>query len=305
MDPFLNHSKQIITGCLLGGALGDAFASAAEHTAPAPLAPYTPDWRITDDTQLTLATCEAILARGAIDPEAIAAAMCRWFDEGRVTGVGSSTLGALRALSVGAHWALSGLSGERAAGNGAAMRCAPFAFLLGLDTFAFTERQTLRDVARITHKNDEAFAGALALLLAIQGFATRPHLAFEAILTRVIEGLFDSHTRDALQRILDEPLTSYEQVATRLGTSGFVAHSVPASIAAARQGAATQWEEMLREIVAHGGDVDTIASMAGQLVGAASGLQPLPRHLLEKIHDLADIEARVSAFAQWASMRSR
>jgi hypothetical protein len=43
------------------------------------------------------------------------------YNKGKLTGLGASTLKALRDLQVGAHWALSGWSGEYAAGNGAAM----------------------------------------------------------------------------------------------------------------------------------------------------------------------------------------
>ena len=74
-----------------------------------------------------------------------------------MSGLGSSTLKPLRELQVGGHWALVGRSGEYAAGNGAAMRIAPLAFKQQVD------RQTLKDICSITHKNDEAYTGALAI----------------------------------------------------------------------------------------------------------------------------------------------
>src|SRR5207253_2531037 len=83
----------------------------------------------------------------------------------RVTGLGASTLKALRDLEVGAHWALAGRKGERAAGNGAAMRIAPLTFCL--DPLADESRSLIRDVCRITHHSDEAYVGALAVVLAI------------------------------------------------------------------------------------------------------------------------------------------
>jgi len=60
----------------------------------------------------------------------------------------------------GTHWPLSGRSGEYAAGNGAAMRIAPLAFFVD----ASTRQQLIRDVCIITHKNDEAFVGCLAII---------------------------------------------------------------------------------------------------------------------------------------------
>jgi ADP-ribosylglycohydrolase len=103
---------------------------------------------------LTLPTSEAITSTRAVDPEAIAAAMLRWYRRGQLSGLGSSTLKALRDLDAGIHWALAGQLGERAAGNGGAMRIAPLAFML--DASLPESRRTIRDVCRITHHSDEA-----------------------------------------------------------------------------------------------------------------------------------------------------
>src|SRR5688572_11891772 len=119
-----------ILGCIVGGAIGDA-AGASFEGSPVGCVPHLVrnlDWRLTDDTQLTLATCEALTESGAPDPACIAASFLRWFRARRLTGLGASTLKALRDLEVGVHWALAGRKGERAAGNGAAMRIAPLAF---------------------------------------------------------------------------------------------------------------------------------------------------------------------------------
>lgn len=59
--------------CLLGGLLGDAWGGAYEGR----LGPIDPEFpkipAISDDTQLVIATCEAIIERsGAVDPGAVA-----------------------------------------------------------------------------------------------------------------------------------------------------------------------------------------------------------------------------------------
>ena len=79
------------------------------------------EWRLTDDTQLTLATCEA-LTHDEPHPSLVAAALLRWYRARRLTGLGGSTLKALRDLDAGAPWMVPGRTGERAAGNGAAMQ---------------------------------------------------------------------------------------------------------------------------------------------------------------------------------------
>jgi ADP-ribosyl-[dinitrogen reductase] hydrolase len=113
-------ARDRIIGSLLAGAIGDALGGVTERSGLA----------ISDDTQLTLATCEAIIEAKGVDPERIAGSFLRWYRAGAISGIGSSTLEALRDLDAGGHWALCGARGERAAGNGAAMRIAPLAFLL-------------------------------------------------------------------------------------------------------------------------------------------------------------------------------
>jgi ADP-ribosyl-[dinitrogen reductase] hydrolase len=117
---------------------------------------------LTDDTQLTLATCDAIVQNGDVRPERIATEFTRAFRTGTLSGLGVSTYQALQSLAAGGHWALVGRKGDQAAGGGAAMRIAPLAFCLDLKVYR--ERQLLRDVCRITHHNDEAYVGALAQL---------------------------------------------------------------------------------------------------------------------------------------------
>ena len=153
--------------CLLAGLLGDAWGGAYEgQSAPAGTA-FPRIAVVSDDTQLIMATCEALIESGGrVEPEIIASRFREWFTSGRFTGLGSSTLKALRDLSAGAHWALSGARGEFAAGAGAAMRAAPLAFFL--DPRLDQDRQAIRDVSRITHHSDEAYAGALAMVLAVR-----------------------------------------------------------------------------------------------------------------------------------------
>ena len=99
----------------MGGAIGDAAASAFEGVDSLDRSDWMDrEWQITDDTQLTLATCEA----AALEPALIAESLLRWFRARRIRRMGSSTLKALRDLDAGAHWALAGRQGDQAAGNG-------------------------------------------------------------------------------------------------------------------------------------------------------------------------------------------
>ena len=53
-------------GCLLAGAIGDAMGGPFEgRSGPLSFREHS-DWRISDETQLTLATCESIIELGKV-----------------------------------------------------------------------------------------------------------------------------------------------------------------------------------------------------------------------------------------------
>jgi ADP-ribosyl-[dinitrogen reductase] hydrolase len=280
-----------IRASLLGGALGDAWGSAYEGR-PGPIAaPFPERPRLSDDTWLTVATCEAIVrARGQVAPSIVADSFRAWFEKGRLRGLGSSTLKALRDLAAGAHWALAGARGEYAAGAGAAMRIAPLAFLL--DPGAADDRVIVRDVSRITHHSDEAYAGALAVMSAVRLSAAAGFVP-EDLLSRVSDELPDTRLRDRLLELLAADETP-EVMATRFGASGYVVEAVPLALLVAVHNRASSLGAVIERAVALGGDTDTIASIAGQVVGA-SGVE-VPQGLLQRISRIADVESAVAQF---------
>ncbi len=275
------NRKDRILGCLIGGGIGDAFGSAYEGQSPPIDFTKNREWQLSDDTQLTLATCEAIIETGGvIDPAAIAARFALWHRQRRVTGMGASTLKALTELVAGGHWALVGRKGERAAGNGAAMRIAPLAFFL--DPHELIARQTIRDVSRITHHHEEAYVGALAVVLAVRAAFDSVWDGTQNLLELVVESLPDTNVRDRLLALakLDAPLS---EIAREFGNSGYVVESVPLALYGAQRIRKIGFEEMLRDLILVGGDTDTIASLAGQIAGAMLGHAQLPRTMIEQL----------------------
>jgi ADP-ribosyl-[dinitrogen reductase] hydrolase len=258
------NTANMVAGCLLGGAVGDALGSFYEGKAVVQSVNFEMLHGITDDTQLTLATCEAIIESGQVSAESIARKMLEWYNKRKLTGLGASTLKALRDLQVGAHWALSGRSGEYAAGNGAAMRIAPLAFFVNLET----DRTLIRDVCNITHKNDEAYTGCLAILYAIQYIITDKWLPQKSLIELITPELPDTSVRDNLLKLQTDPSLSIREAALLVGTSGHVIASVPLAIFAAQKIRESSFDDILTKIIRCGGDTDTNASLAGQMMGA-------------------------------------
>jgi ADP-ribosylglycohydrolase len=287
-----------ILGCIVGGAIGDALGASFEGGVGAEVVENWRDrqWRLTDDTQLTLATCEAIAPSGSADPAVIAASFLRWFRGRRLTGLGASTLKALRDLEVGAHWALAGRRGERAAGNGAAMRIAPLAFC----TEPQTEkgRRLIRDVCRITHHSDEAYVGALAVVLAVRAALRGRRAGVGSLVVEIAAQLPDTSVRDRLAAYGRLPqAVRLAEAAAQYGASGYVIESVPFALFAAQRVEALGFTGLLEQIILAGGDTDTNASLAGQVVGTELGLAGLPRDLVAGLPQADMVMGIASEFA--------
>jgi len=272
---------QAALGAILGGAVGDVLGGITERGALS----------TSDDTQLTLATCEAIVESHSVLPDVIAQRMLVWFREGRVTGIGSSTLKAMRDLDAGMHWALAGARGERAAGNGAAMRIAPLAFFL--DPSNPTDRTKIRDVARITHHNDEASVGALAVVIAVRAAASGQLVRPE----NLAHQLPDTRVRDYLLTLAGHPSWTLEDIAREIGSSGYTPETIAFSVAAANRIVHTGIEATMHELNAFAGDADTIGSIAGQIAGAFLTSTNLRASVLARVRGGAQITEIAERFA--------
>ena len=275
------ESDQVL-GCLYGGACGDVLGGPYEGMSPPVNIDEENKWRLSDDTQLTLATCEAIGKVGRVDPEYIASCFCQWFQERRLSGLGASTYKALSELAQGGHWALVGRRGEMAAGNGAAMRIAPLAFLL--DPEDEGHRRTIRDVCRITHHNDEAYIGALAVVVAIRAAWLGVWSGDEDLIDHVVPCLPDSRVRDRLCEMnRTKEISTLFDLSSRYGNSGYVVETVPLALCGACHVKSLGFREVINQLIRCGGDTDTIASIAGQIAGVIVGYNALPKEMTTRV----------------------
>lgn len=281
-----------IAGCLLAGALGDAIGSHFEGNPPTSDFVIPPILRVTDDTQLTIATCQSIVDAPSVNPESVAQHFLQWCRDRRITGIGASTLKSFTELDAGGHWAMVGATGERSAGNGAAMRIAPLAFVL--DPEVDTDRRTIRDICRITHRNDEAYIGALAIIRSIRHVIVGNRLNDEFFAT-LVDSLPDSRVRDRLLDVRDTSFTVEEYV-VRFASSGYVVDSVPLAILAAIR--SSDVLATIQQIVQCGGDTDTIASMFGHIFGAAFGTESLPMEIVNQIDAVSLVRETAANFSR-------
>lgn len=210
--------------------------------------------------------------------------------------MGASTLKALQELEAGGHWSQVGRKGEFAAGNGAAMRIAPLAF-----TSEEINRSVIENISRITHHHDEAYAGALSIVLAVQTIIKGLWTGEENLLAIVAENLPDTKVKDRLLELAkNQDFSTISSIGKEFGSSGYVVESVPLAIFAASKVRHIGFKEMLIQLTAIGGDTDTNCSMAGQIAGALLGINSLPSDLkmqVMRLKEYAWIKDTIEKFA--------
>jgi ADP-ribosyl-[dinitrogen reductase] hydrolase len=286
--------KDKFIGSIIAGAIGDAWGSSFENyeepkkngntfylSAPTQQKEKEPIWQITDDTFFTLSAIDAIQNDRKNLQESVANSIVEWYKKYSIPGLGSSTLKAIEELKVGGHWSQVGRKGHFAAGNGAAMRIAPFSFI-------DVDLRTLQEICYITHQNDEAFTGALSVYFAIKYILEGNKIG---LINYVIENIADTLVRDRLieaQKLSKE--TSIIEFAREFGASGYVVESVPLAIFAASKVRLLGIEKVFQELIDARGDTDTNCSIAGQIMGADIGFDNIPKHLILKLKEVMHYE---------------
>ena len=106
--------------------------------------------QVTDDTTMSLALGESIIARGCVDPAAVAEAFSRWMRAKPVDIGHTVRRGVVRFRRTGVPCAPYDVQG---AGNGACMRCLPVALAAVGQDRATVRRWSLAQ-ARVTHNNE-------------------------------------------------------------------------------------------------------------------------------------------------------
>lgn len=282
--------REAIEGALLGTALGDAVGLPLENLSPrraARLFPGPPRPRLllgrgwcSDDTEHACLTAQALL-RADGEPDAFARALgwrLRGWVLGAPAGIGFATLRACLKLLVGFPPRLSGV---RSAGNGPAMRAA----LLGV---CAPDHERLaawvRVATRITHTDPQAADGALLVALAARAGAGRgpwPLADAPELLAgvRARAGALTDETARALdlveRHLGDEGPALAGALGCARGVTGYMLHTLPIALHTWLRRSGDP-RAAIADVLALGGDTDTVGAITGALVGATAGSAALP-----------------------------
>jgi len=289
-----------VAGLLLGTAAGDSLGLPGERLSrrtwvrrfPGPLRQRFLFGRgmLSDDTELTVMTAQAVLSSGG-DVECFLLSFSwrlRYWLIFLPFGGGWATLRAGVRLWTGVPYRESGID---SAGNGAAVRSA---VLGALFPDPIERREFVRLGARVTHRDPRAFLGALAVAeMAALALATpdgqKPDLEDLCNRLRVLVSN-DPEWQNLVDRLEEgwKAGTSVADFATSLGlesgVSGYVFHTVPVALFGwyAHYG---DVRATLEAVIRCGGDADSTGAIAGALAGASAGEEAIPPEYLDRLRD--------------------
>jgi poly(ADP-ribose) glycohydrolase ARH3 len=218
-----------------------------------------------------------------VEPEALARTFLEHYEPDRGYGSGTRRVVERWREGVPVAEAASAVFPEGSLGNGAAMRVAPVGVVWAHDPEMLAEAALRSAIVTHTHAIgvDGAVAQARAVgLAAVRGWFGPQELALvaaSAATPELREGLADA------RRLCDTPPEQPVEVAIELGTASVAHRSVPAALWLAAT--ADDFVSGITRALELGGDADTIAAMAGAVLGAAGGAGVIPHEWLERMED--------------------
>ncbi|RIX45614.1 MAG: ADP-ribosyl-[dinitrogen reductase] hydrolase [Rhodocyclales bacterium GT-UBC] len=264
------------TAAYLGLAIGDAMGATVEFLTPNEIRHQHGEHRditgggwlrlkagqVTDDTTMSLALGESILAARGVDAQAAAEAFDAWMRAKPVDIGNTVRRNLIQFRKTGKPEAVAS---EHDAGNGAAMRVLPVALAcLGQDRTATLAAS--RAQAHVTHHNLHSDAACDALIL---------------MLHELLHGHEVQDLRQHADRLVEQfPLFAFDKK-RRDNPSGYVVETMQAVLQAFFD--TSCFEDCLIDVVNRGGDADTTGAIAGMLAGARYGLDAIPKRWLRAL----------------------
>ncbi len=312
-----------ILGAVLGAAIGDALGHPTEFLSHQQIRTrFGPDgvtgfelwWEksgrrfapYTDDTQMAEIVFRALVShtRGAADMEAIMEEIAKGFARWRVEpqgghrAPGNACLRGVGRLAIGVHWREAG--GPAEGGCGSVMRAYPFG-LVFYDDIERAEHWAVEH-SRMTHQHPIALAACAAMAVGIvhefQGTAPT------AVLSAMVDaaGRHDAGTASMAEKAVDEAAAGADPVEVLERLQGWAAHE---AIAAAMFVIARH-EHDLRGALLEGanadGDSDSIATLAGALLGARLGIEALSPNWVRDVERVDELRSLAEAAADALAM---
>jgi ADP-ribosyl-[dinitrogen reductase] hydrolase len=283
-----NPMKDRALGSILGLAIGDALGAPYEFKPPVTdETPITMDFndnwspgKWTDDTAMAIAIMQAWTNHGNITSTEAQDSLVRIWKEWAKTApdVGIQTRQVLMSLkdetaeeanlvSEALH-----LATGRSGGNGSLMRTAPLAFLKLPDEEV---ANVVTQISKLTHYEDDAAHACIIWVFAIRHAIKTGELDFEPGFEFLPEEA-KAKWHGFLQEAEEHPPVHFEN-------NGWVVAAFKAAASAVIIGQ-YDFTKGLEAAIRSGFDTDTVAAIAGSLLGSLSGAEELPQEWKEILH---------------------
>lgn len=301
----MKYDANLVAGVMLGAAAGDALGAGYEFSAPPRLGEarmiggglggFKPgEW--TDDTQMAVCILQAVERHGflrrkrTVNVIKTGEGFLDWYASGPAD-VGNQTRAVLgRAVHGGGSKQLAAYAErfyysnpDNSAGNGSLMRTAPVALAyLGNDQ---AMAEAARAVSNLTHADPLAGDACVLWCIAIDRAIRGHHL------NGVMDGLalIPEHRRGRWGEAIGQVFLKPRETGQYSRGNGFVVTALQAALSAVVW--SDSLEEGLQAAVATGGDTDTVAAIAGALLGARYGASAIPAAWRTLLHGWPGIGA--------------
>ena len=275
-------------GSILGLATGDALGAPHEFRPPldrdVELGMYggngwePGEW--TDDTSMAIAILETFKRYGFEGtPPFYHHLLSRWTEWSETArDVGMQTSAVLRQLSIFTKEEALAVSENfhlqtgRSAGNGSLMRTAPLALLPGSEE---SVASAARQVSKLTHFDDHAGDACVIWTIAIRRAIETGELDIFGAVQLIPQERWAIWTERILDAFSSEP-QDFEN-------NGWVVSAFQAALSAVKIGSESA-AVGLEAAVRSGYDTDTVAAIAGSLLGALHGADAFPKDWTEPLH---------------------
>ncbi len=276
---------------------------------------------VTDDaSQMYYLARALVAANGTLDHNSWVACLLDWVkNSSKAAFMGPSTAGMVKALQEGLDTSLVGIIGSSTrkmttvgTTNGAAMRVAPVGMVFPGQIEAACQQALVTCLP--SHDTNVAIASACSVAAAVsralvshsvddviaaarEGADIGERLATE--FARTVAGPSYPARLELALRIADESTDDYafmRQIERVVGNSVLAAESVPAAIAVVKYTRADPMRTISLS-ASMGNDTDSIATMAGAIVGALVGTAPLPVQLVDEFKSANASEYDLDAIA--------
>jgi ADP-ribosylglycohydrolase len=304
--------QSMALGCVLGGAIGDAMGHPTEFLSmveirrrygPAGVTGFELYWDrggarfapYTDDTQMAEVVLRTLIEsrEAGEDLDAcmrrMASGFVRWAakPQGGHRAPGNACLSGCRALSQGVHWSKAG--GETAGGCGSVMRAYPFGLVFADDLRRCEEWSVAH--SKLTHRDPIALAASAAMAVGVARVVRGDR--DDVVLSEMVAAACRQSPKTAkmMAQAIEEALDGVGPEVTLDRNRGWAAHE---AIAAAVYVVARHPDDARAAIIEGAntpGDSDSIATLAGSLVGARVGVAGLPAEWVRDVERTDDLAA--------------